>query len=235
AAYGLSEPMTWRHLAHGGPGLIFDQEYGVVATAPVLAFAFAGVAQMLRSGGAPARRAMELTFIFGALLCTVGAFHIWWGGEASAGRPVTSGLLLFGLPIASFFASTSTRPAARAGCQVLLASSLAITVTLVTVQGGALVHQDRDGSAVFLACASPTWPLASAFPTFLTGSIVAAVSRTVAWLALGALVVRFVRRLDPRGFGSAGLATIGIGLAAAVAFVSLATRSIALPDEMVPE
>ena len=44
-----------------------------------------------------------------------------------------------------------------------------------------------------------------------------------------------VRRLEPRGFGSAGLATIGIGLAAAVAFVSLVTRSIALPAEMVPE
>ncbi len=65
---------------------------------------------------------MELTFIFGALLCTVGAFHIWWGGEASAGRPVTSGLLLFGLPIASFFASTTTRPPARAGCHLLLAA-----------------------------------------------------------------------------------------------------------------
>jgi len=235
APYGLSEPMTWRHLVRGGPGLIFDQEYGILATAPVLAIAFAGVVQMLRSGGAPARRAMELTFIFGALLCTVGAFHIWWGGEASAGRPVTSGLLLFGLPIASFFASTSTQRQARAGCQLLLVSSLAIAVTLATVQGGALVHQDRDGSAVFLAWTSPTWPLASAFPTFLTGSIVAAVWRTTAWLALAALVARVVRRLEPRGFGSAGLATIGIGLTAAVAFVSLATRSIALPAEMVPE
>src|SRR4029077_8482354 len=92
ARCGLWEPMTWRHLAHGGPGLLFDQEYGIVATAPVLALAFAGIVQMLRSGGAAARRAMELTFIFSALLCTVGAFHIWWGGEASAGRPVTSGL-----------------------------------------------------------------------------------------------------------------------------------------------
>jgi len=227
--------MRWRHLAHGGPGLLFDQEYGIVATAPVLAIAFAGVVQMLRTGGASARRAMELTFIVGALLCTVGAFHIWWGGEASAGRPVASGVLLFGLPIASFFASTATRPSARAGCHLLLVSSLAIAVTLVAVQGGALVHQDRDGSAVFLAWASPTWPLATAFPTFLTGSVGAAIRRTAAWLVLGALVAWVVRRLEPRGFGSAGLATIGIGLAAAVAFVSLVTKSAALPAEMVPE
>jgi hypothetical protein len=63
--------------------------------------------------------------------------------------------LLFGLPIATFFASTSTRRPARAGCHLLLVSSLAIAVTLVAVQGGALVHQDRDGSAVFLAWTSP--------------------------------------------------------------------------------
>jgi hypothetical protein len=112
APYGLSEPMTLKHLARGAPGLIFDQEYGVVWTAPVLVLAFAGLVQMLRSGGASARRALELTFIFGALLCTIGAFHIWWGGEASAGRPVASGLLLFGIPIASLFASTETRPSA---------------------------------------------------------------------------------------------------------------------------
>jgi len=251
APYGLSEPMTWRHLVRGGPGLIFDQEYGILATAPVLAIAFAGVVQMLRSGGAPARRAMELTFIFGALLCTVGAFHIWWGGEASAGRPVTSGLLLFGLPIASFFASTATWRPARAACHLLLVSSLAIAVTLVTVQSGALVHQDRDGSAVFLAWASPTWPLASAFPTFLTGSVVAAVWRTAVWLALGALVVwgaqllSAIHRPAEAGHnvpntrqhecGRAALAIVGLGFVAAVAFVSLATRSTTLPAEMVPD
>ena len=49
--------MTLAHLAHGGPGLLFDQEYGVVAYAPILALAFVGLAQMLRSGGAePAGR-----------------------------------------------------------------------------------------------------------------------------------------------------------------------------------
>jgi hypothetical protein len=61
------------------------------------------------------------------------------------------------------------------------------------------------------------------------------VAHLAARVCLPHFLVRFVRRLDPRGFGSAGLATIGSGLAAAVAFVSLATRSIALPDEMVPE
>jgi hypothetical protein len=234
APYGLSEPMTLGHLAHGAPGLIFDQEYGIVWTAPILVIAFAGVVQMLRAGGAAARRALELTFIFGALLCTVGAFHIWWGGEASAGRPITSGVLLLGIPIAFLFASTEMRPSARAGCHVLLASSLAIAVTLA-VQGGTLVHQDRDGSATLLDWASPTWPLSSAFPSFLIGSLVGAIGLTAAWLALGVVVGWLVGRRRPREFGGAALATMGLAFAGAVALVSLATLRTTMPIEMTPD
>ena len=236
APYGLSEPMTWRHLAHGGPGLIFDQEYGIVATAPVLAIAFAGVVQMLRSGGAAARRAMELTFIFGALLCTVGAFHIWWGGEASAGRPVTSGLLLFGLPIASFFASTSTRPSgARRLSPVARRQSRD--------------RRDAGGRAGRRARSSG--------PRRQRGLSRVDFAHLAARVCLPHVPDRFGRRGDlangrvarPRGAGRLGrsaaraardsaapvLATIGIGLTAAVAFVSLVTRSITLPAEMVPD
>jgi hypothetical protein len=235
APYGLSEPTTLRYLARGAPGLIFDQEYGIVWTAPVLVLALVGLAQMLRSGGAAARRALELTFIFAALLCTVGAFHIWWGGEASAGRPIASGILLLGIPIASLFASTETRPSARAGCHVLLAASLAIAATLAVVQGGALVHNDRDGSAVLLDWASPSWPLSSAFPSFLAGSLPGAIARTLAWLALGAVVAWLVHLLRTREFGGAALATLGLGLTGTVALVSLANTTTGPPAELAPE
>jgi hypothetical protein len=235
APYGLQEAMTLKYLVRGAPGLIFDQEYGVVWTAPVLVMAFVGVIQMLRSGGAAARRGLELTIIFGALLCTVGAFHVWWGGEASAGRPVASGILLFGIPIASLFASAEARPSARAGFHVLLATSLAIAMTLAVVQGGALLHNDRDASAVLLDWASPTWPLSSAFPSFLSAPLFGAIGRTAAWLALGALVAWMVQRLGTREFGSAALATLALGFAGAVALVSLANTTTMLPAEIAPE
>ena len=41
--------------------------------------------------------------IFSALLGTVGAFGIWWGGAAAPGRPIASGLPLLMLPIAAAF------------------------------------------------------------------------------------------------------------------------------------
>ncbi len=231
APYGSQEPMTLGYLAHGGPGLLFDQEYGVMVCAPILAVAIAGLAQMLRSGGVRARRALEVMFIFGALLTTVGAFHVWWGGSASPGRPVASGVLLLGVPIASFFASADRRPSARAVCHVLLAVSLAIACALAVVQDGALLHNDRDGRSAFLEWASPFWPLWSTFPSFIAGPVAAAIGRTLAWLALGAGVAWLIAVRRPRGFGAAALTTLVLGSSGAVVLASLA----ASPFEPAPE
>jgi hypothetical protein len=234
APYGSSEPMTLRYLARGAPGLLFDQEYGVVAHAPVLALAFVGLVQMVRSGGAGGRRALDVIVILGALLVTVGAFHVWWGGTASPGRPIVSGVLLLGPPIAWLFASAAARPSARAGCHLLLASSLAIACALAMAQDGALLNNDRDGSAALLDWASPTWPLSSAFPSFIAGPLAAAIGRTLAWLALGAVVAGLIRLLRPRGFGAAALAALALGYAGAVTLASVATdatsRSAIIPE-----
>lgn len=235
APYGSSEPMTLRYLAHGGPGLLFDQEYGAVAQAPILVIAFVGLARMLRSGGAGARRALELMFILGALLVTVGGFHLWWGGSASPGRPVASGVLLLGLPIASLFASTSARPSARAGCHLLLASSLAMACALAVAQDGNLLHNDRDGSAALLEWASPTWPLWPAFPSFIAGSLVGAIERMLAWLALTAVVAWLIHLVQPRGFGAAALATLLLGFIGTVVLVSFAATATPVPPALTPE
>jgi hypothetical protein len=225
APYGASEPMTLRYLARGAPGLLFDQEYGVIAHAPILMVAFVGLAQMLRWGGAAARRALESIIILCALLFTVGAFHVWWGGTASPGRPIASGVLLFGPPIAWLFASTKARPSARAACHVLLASSLAIACALAVAQDGALLNNDRDGSAAFLDWASPTWPLWSAFPSFIVGPLAGAIGRTLAWLVLGAGIAWLIRVSRLREFGAAALATLLFGFVGGVALVSIATAS----------
>lgn len=235
APYGLSEPTTLRYLARGGPGLLFDQEYGIVAQAPILVVVFAGLAQMVRAGGAGARRSLELMFILGALLVTVGGFHLWWGGSAPAGRPLASGVLLLGVPIASLFASTSARPFARAGCHLLLAASLAIACALAVAQNGNLIHNDRDGSAALLEWASPTWPLWPALPSFIAGSLVGAIERTLAWLALTAVAAWLIHLLQPRGFGAAALATLLLGFIGTVVLVSFAASATPVLQAMTPE
>jgi hypothetical protein len=225
--------MTLGYLAHGGPGLFFDQEYGIVAYAPVLALAFIGLIHMLRAGGDEARRALEVTMVLAALVATVGAFHIWWGGSAAPGRPVASAVLLLGVPIASFFAAARERPAARAACQALLAISVAVALALATKQDGSLLHNDRDGTATLLEWMSPTWPLTSVFPSFIRQPLGGAAARTLGWLMVGGLVALGARLLSPRRIGAASLAFVALGVAAGVVYAS-ATRPATAPTTIDP-
>ena len=98
APYGSLTQTEPRYFVRGGPGLFMDQEYGLLAFAPVYALAATGLWHMWRSGGELRRQAIEIVVIFAALLSTVGAFGIWWGGSSSPSRPIASGLLLLMLP-----------------------------------------------------------------------------------------------------------------------------------------
>jgi hypothetical protein len=227
APYGSQDPMTLRNLAHGLPGLLFDQEYGVVFVAPVLALAVLGLAAMWRKGSDRRQSAVELTAVFGALIVTVGAFHVWWGGTASPGRPVASAVMLFGGPIALFYAGASRR--ARVTAHALLALSLAIAVVLVSAENGALLRNSRDGSAAIVEWISPVAPVAAAFPSFIAGGLARAFARTAAWLALGAIVIGLIRFRKPAGDGAFALTTIGAALVGGVVLVS-AFAGAAVPD-----
>jgi len=226
APYGYSEPMTIRNLARGAPGLLFDQEYGIVAYAPVLMLALVGLIQLLRGGTDSARRAIEIVVVLGALLVTVGGFHIWWGGSAAPGRPVASGVLLLAIPIASAFAATGTRPAARGTCHALLAVSIALAVVVLTREQGTLIQNDRDGTSTMLEWMSPTWPLTTVFPSYinLDQTYSEAVLRTFDWLALTGLVTWGTSRMARGRIGAASLATVVLGMAGATALAT-ATRS----------
>ena len=106
--------MSLHTLAAGFPGLLFDQEYGVLAYAPGFILAALGLVAMLRRGGDAARRAAEIALVGGTLVATVGAFDLWWGGSSAPCRPIASGLLLAGLPIAWHYQHARLRHRARA-------------------------------------------------------------------------------------------------------------------------
>ena len=165
APYGAMMQTRAAYLLVGGPGLLFDQEYGLAAYAPVLLLAGAGWWRMTLAGGTARRLAAESLLVFAALLAAVGAFRIWWG-DAAPGRPVVSGLLLFAIPIAYHYARAARDSSARAWALVLTLGGLAISVAAVTVQNGALVASSRDGLSrmlQWLGAASDVWTLAPAY------------------------------------------------------------------------
>ncbi len=90
APYGSMVQTTPLNLDSGAPGLLFDQEYGLLAYAPVYILAATGLYQMWRSGGELRRQAVEITFIF--LRCWPPSARSGSGGAAPPRRPGRSPL-----------------------------------------------------------------------------------------------------------------------------------------------
>ncbi len=151
----------------GVPGLLFDQEYGLLAYAPAYVLAAFGFWTMLRRPGALRRVGLELLVVFGALMVTVGAFRIWWGGSAAPGRPIVSGLLVLLLPMTVQLGTAAAGSARRAAQHLLIWTGACLAVVLVTAQDGLLIANGRDGTSALLAWLSPRWPLWTLAPTFV--------------------------------------------------------------------
>jgi len=236
APYGGSGQTSWRFLPVGLPGLLFDQEYGVIAQAPALALAFVGLAGMFRAGGEPRRRACELAFVFSALILVVGAFHIWWGGDAAPGRPLASGLLLLAPPLA-WAARALQSPLARATRHLLLVIGLCVTATLVLARDGLLIANGRDGASELLRWLSIEWPLWTIAPSYIQEGAMGGVGVTLAWVAIvavGSWVA--TRREQPGEHGRAALivvATTAVCVVAASLLVpSLVPSRRALAEDL---
>jgi hypothetical protein len=178
APYGSQRETRLEYLPAGGPGLLFDQEYGIVAFAPALLMVLPGLFALWRQRGGRRRLAAELIGVFGGLLIVVGAFHIWWGGSAIVGRPLVSALPLLLLPIAAQYGACRAQPLRRAAQRTLLAVGLAVTVLLATAQDGLLLVAGRDGSSQVLEYLAPSAPIWTTLPTFLRQA------PTEAWLAV---------------------------------------------------
>ena len=186
APYGSLVQTTPLNLRFGAPGLLFDQEYGLLAYAPVYILAATGLYQMWRTGGELRRQAVEITLIFAALLATVGAFGIWWGGTSAPARPIASGLLLLMLPIAMAFRSAPAGSPRRAAQHLLLWIGVGIAITLAVGQDGLLINNARDGTSALLEFWSPRWQLWSLAPTFIADRWILAWLNTAWWLVVAA-------------------------------------------------
>lgn len=214
APYGSMTQTTPVNLIFGAPGLLFDQEYGLLAYAPVYILAATGLATMWRARGELRRQAIEITLIFGALLATVGAFRIWWGGSAAPARPLASGLLLLALPIAASFRSAPEGSARRAAQHLLLWVSIAIAITLTIGQDGLLINNSRDGASALLEYWSPRWELWSLAPSFVRRNAGLAWLHSLWWLASAAAAAAVLSRWRSQRPGASALAAAGIFSAA---------------------
>jgi hypothetical protein len=210
---------------------LFDQEYGLLAYAPVYILALTGLLAMWSAGDEMRRRAVEIVITFGALLGTVAAFRIWWGGTATPGRPLASGLLLLMVPIAAAARRAPAVSARRASHYVLLWVSVGIAITLATAQQGLLINNGRDGTSSLLEYWSPYWAAWAAAPTFIFHEPATAWMHTLAWLAAALAAALLLARWRLTSAGGASLAAMTT-LVAALVLVTIVVP--ALPHDPPP-
>jgi hypothetical protein len=136
--YGRRPELALANLAEGLPGLLLDQEFGLLVYAPLLALALPGFVFLWRRDR---RLALAAAVAVLAVVLTAGTWHMWRGGFNPPAR--------FLLPVAPLLVVAVALAWDRRG--LTAGASLLLGWTLWTGLAGAweprLVHRDRDETA----------------------------------------------------------------------------------------
>jgi hypothetical protein len=199
APYGAYTQMALAHLRPGLPGLLVDQQFGLLASAPVLGLALVALRARVRTE-AP-RVWLVAVVVVGLCLaytCVVAAYRMWWGGLSAPARFLVPLVLPLAPLIALAWHSLRTR-ASRHVAVALLVLSLGFTAMLVLVDEGALAYNVRDGRAHWAVWASPLADLVAALPAAHRDAPGIVVRDALVWLAGLGVVWGVCRGFETRG------------------------------------
>jgi hypothetical protein len=193
APYGHYTQMSVANLARGVPGTLFDQQFGLIANAPIYGVVLAGV---IAAAMRLQRWAWELLVLVVPYTAAVGMYAMWWGGASPPARFMTPLVLVLGVGAARVW-HAARAPATRALGVATLVASVLIAVALGGPDRGRLLVNFRDGIALWLEWGSSILDLPNGAPSLFRGSLRDAwlkagawgVSFSVVWLALRVLTV----------------------------------------------
>jgi hypothetical protein len=163
APYGGAIGSALAFLPNGLGGLFFDQGFGLLATAPVLAVALIGFARTRRL-------AVEWLVVAVPYLLAVGTYAMWWAGSSGPARFIVPLLLPLAIPAAAAWAGARSR-----GVKAVMLAALLVTAWLSAVMAGGGdgrlgYHTRNEGgmtAAPYLEWANHLVDLPSAFPAFV--------------------------------------------------------------------
>ena len=230
APYGSDTQNALAYFPNGIGGLLFDQGFGMFATAPALALALAGFTRTRRLG-------LEWLAVAAPYVLAVATFAMWWAGSSGPARFLVPIVLPLAIPAACAWAAAKSR-AARSLLVAALIVSAWMSAVMAGGGGGRLGYHTRNEAgltaAPWLEWASPVVDLPSAFPAFVPQPVQpdpgGRVSRanaarigfaaTAAWLfcLAGAAALLWVFHRRARAIESTiALTTITLGVAAMLA------------------
>lgn len=203
--YGRRPEFDLLGLVEGLPGLLLDQEFGLLVYAPVFALALPGVASLI---GRRRREAAIVAGLVGVVLLTAGAWPMWRGGWNPPARFLVPVVPALALALGAALSRGLSSPAA-----------LLIGWGLWTGLGGALapelIHRDRDGTAPFFRESSGALEWTRLLPGYVLGEEDRHRLAAMWGLALLAVCVASGRRPSARGLAAAaGGLLIAAGAAA---------------------
>ncbi len=206
APYGQATQSAWAHLQPAIPGLLFDQQFGLVPAAPVYGVALLGLLPLVRRHR---RLAIEVGLVLVTYLVAVGTYRMWWGGFSAPARFLVAALPLFALPLAEWWRQ-GTGPR-RALTLVLLAVGFFMVDIRLAVDGGALVYNTRNGVDLLMDWASRLVSLPLALPSLHRDPVGVALIDIGRWVVASAVLITTAllisrRSGQPLTWSAAGLA-----------------------------
>ena len=179
APYGTLDQNALANLPRGIVGLFVDQQFGVLPNAP--AYLCAALGCLILARRAP-RLAFELVILVVPYGLAVAGYQMWWAGYSSPARFIVPILLPFAIPAGLWFQRSLGRPGRLLGLGALTLSVL-MTLTIASVDGGALLYNVRDGASRLFLWLSPLVDVTTGLPSlFQTGPRMALVHAGT-WLA----------------------------------------------------
>ncbi len=188
APYGPDTGSALAYVGRGLTGLLGDQQFGLISTAPVYGIAL--LASLALARRIP-RLMGELAIIVVPYVLVTASYAMWWGGISAPARFLVSVMPLAALPLAAWWPRQSA--SGRTFTLVLLFTSLLLVWPRAFVEGGRLLYSDRSGFDLALSWLSPSVDLALAFPSVHRDAALGAVRDGAVWLAAGLLVAAFAR------------------------------------------
>ena len=176
APYGPDTGTSASYILRGLIGLLFDQQFGLITTAPIYLLALAGGIVLFRQRP---RLAIELLLIAVPYAMTAASFAMWWAGSAAPARFLVAVLPLAAIPIAVGWKEHRT-----ATPMLLLLFSVAMIVPRAFVESGRLIFNSRGGVDGALLWLSPIVDLTSAVPSVHRDGGTQAIRDAAVWIIL---------------------------------------------------
>lgn len=179
AAYGSHTQTSVANLVRGFPGLLFDQQFGLIPNAPIYGFIFAGIL----AGLVKLRRwSWEMLALVVPYMATVGMYQMWWGGTSVPARLLAPIALILGVAAARIWHQVRTEGTKAVGLLALVASAL-ITLVLLGPDRGRLLFNFRDGVSLWLEWANDSLDLPKGLPSLFRDDATRLWLKALIWTA----------------------------------------------------